>query len=281
MPTTASQSSTPASSPGSTSPVASKLKPPPLKRSVRVKKVESLLKDSPQDIHETAQRIIDVQSKSLSTTPSTPASSDSDDDTPSSLPIAVTADLPDRQQVAISLDETYADLERKAKARRLALVDSDALPELGAAEVLMIDIRRTHVIVNEMARRISPMLANLPDPSKLDPTDHDYDRQRDQMYSAFVQMTAKGTKPHAFLELMLQFQKHMTQVAKAALDADIANRLATVAEAEAMDMLEVMRNVFGDPELGLTPAQKQTLPKVLRFHINNFREKRAHKRHEK
>lgn len=180
---------------------------------------------------------------------------------------------------AAAIDETYNDLAEAAKKRRLALVDSANLPDLSPAEVLLIDIRRTHVLVNEMARRISPILASLPDPSALDPNDRDYDVKLRDTYNAFLGVTAQGSKPHAFLQLLLNFQKHLTAVAKAALDADVADRMAAVAEADAMDVLEVMKNIFNDDELSLTTAQRRTLPVVIRRHVETFRKKRSLRRH--
>ena len=245
-----------------------KLRKPP-----KTKKLDTLLKDSPQRIHEQALAITGASQTTPTTTPSVSS--------PSVSLVSLNADkVSATQAAAVAIDETYADLEKKAQARRLALVDSDNLPKLNPAEVLLIDIRRTHTVVNEMARRIAPMLAALPDPGKLDPDSPTYDRDRDQVFAAFLQMTAKGSKPHAFLELMLNFQKHLTNVAKSALDADIADRMASVAEADAMDMIELIRNIFYDENLDMTVRQRQEFPKVLRHHVEIFREKRARKRHE-
>lgn len=181
------------------------------------------------------------------------------------------------QAVALSVDQTYEDLRKQALTRRLALTDIDTISELSPAQVLIVDIQRTHKVVNEMARRIAPMLDSLPDPSSLDKSAPDYLTQQRAMFDTFLMLTARGSKPHAFLELMLNFQKHLTNVAKSALDADIADRMANLAESDAMDMIEVMRNIFNDDSLELTIKQRQALPGIVRTHIQAYKNKRSRK----
>lgn len=233
---------------------------PTTKTKKRLPSAKVLLKGGMEGIHQAAQ----TATASNQDSPPIILSPDSISDLANASP---------RVQVAIAVEDTYHELELAAKKKRIALTDSDSLPDLRPDEVLLIDIRRTHVIVNEMARRFAPMLAGLPDPTKLDPDAHDYDQQLKDTFAAFTQMTVQGSRAHAFLKLMLDFQKHLAAVSKAALDADISERLATVAEAQALDLLEVIRNILNDVELDLTAEQRAKVPKVLRFHVTQFRDK--------
>lgn len=59
----------------------------------------------------------------------------------------------------------------------------------------------------------------------------------------------------------------VARIAKAALDAGVAERQITLAERYAEDMARLLRAVFYDPELGLTVTQRAQLPDVLRRHL--------------
>jgi hypothetical protein len=60
----------------------------------------------------------------------------------------------------------------------------------------------------------------------------------------------------------------VAKVAKACLDAGVQERAVQVAEKYGAELAEMLRAVFADPELALTPAQQEQLPTVLRRHLS-------------
>lgn len=67
----------------------------------------------------------------------------------------------------------------------------------------------------------------------------------------------------------------VAKVAKAALDAGVADRQVALAERYGATLAELLRGVFADPELALTEAQRARLPDVLRRHLPRLEAPRA------
>jgi hypothetical protein len=59
----------------------------------------------------------------------------------------------------------------------------------------------------------------------------------------------------------------VARISKAALDAGVQERQVQLAERYGEALAQVLRNIFGDPELGLTDGQRAQLPAVLRRHL--------------
>jgi hypothetical protein len=60
------------------------------------------------------------------------------------------------------------------------------------------------------------------------------------------------------------------RLAKACLDAGVAERQVQLAERYGSAVAEVLRAVFNDPELALSAAQREQLPQVLRRHLGRL-----------
>lgn len=69
------------------------------------------------------------------------------------------------------------------------------------------------------------------------------------------------------VQLYAEERDRVAKVAKAALDAGVAGRQVSLAERHGAWLAELLRRVFADAELGLTAAQQERLPEVLRRHI--------------
>jgi hypothetical protein len=59
----------------------------------------------------------------------------------------------------------------------------------------------------------------------------------------------------------------LARISKAAVDAGVAERAIILAERTGAAIADVMRNVFSDPELRLSAAQRKRLPDLLRRHL--------------
>jgi hypothetical protein len=59
----------------------------------------------------------------------------------------------------------------------------------------------------------------------------------------------------------------LARISKAALDAGVQERAIVLAERAGAALADVLRAIFGDPELGLTEAQRKRLPDLLRRHL--------------
>jgi hypothetical protein len=59
----------------------------------------------------------------------------------------------------------------------------------------------------------------------------------------------------------------LARISKAAIDGGVAERAIVLAERHGTAIGEVLRNVFWDPELGLTRDQRERLPDLLRRHL--------------
>ena len=64
------------------------------------------------------------------------------------------------------------------------------------------------------------------------------------------------------------------RTAKLALDAGVAERSVKLAERYGHQLATLIRAVFDDPELALTPAQRATLPDLLRRHLTAMADER-------
>jgi hypothetical protein len=75
-------------------------------------------------------------------------------------------------------------------------------------------------------------------------------------------------KAEALTRLYGEERDRVARVAKAALDAGVAERQVALAERYGSAIAVVLRAIFSDPELGLTRAQQRLLPTVLSRHLN-------------
>lgn len=67
----------------------------------------------------------------------------------------------------------------------------------------------------------------------------------------------------------------VTRVAKACLDAGVAERQVKLAETYGAALANLLRAVFNDRELGMTAAQRERLPNVLRRYLGALEGDRA------
>lgn len=65
----------------------------------------------------------------------------------------------------------------------------------------------------------------------------------------------------------LDERQHLARVAKAAIDAGLAERTVRLAEEQGRMVAAVIRAIFDDPELGLTVAQRDIAPSIARRHL--------------
>jgi hypothetical protein len=70
-----------------------------------------------------------------------------------------------------------------------------------------------------------------------------------------------------WVELYQRERSHLVQVCKAALAANIDERRVRLAEQHGALLADVLRAVFGDPELGLSDEQRKKAPNVVRRHL--------------
>ncbi|HEX6681088.1 MAG TPA: hypothetical protein VF063_10615 [Gaiellaceae bacterium] len=69
------------------------------------------------------------------------------------------------------------------------------------------------------------------------------------------------------LRMWNEERDRVARIAKAALDAGVAERAVSLAERYAEDLARLLRAIFDDPELRLTRPQHARLPDVLRRHL--------------
>ena len=69
------------------------------------------------------------------------------------------------------------------------------------------------------------------------------------------------------LRMWNEERDRVARIAKAALDAGVAERAVSLAERYAEDLARLLRAIFNDPELRLTRPQHDRLPDVLRRHL--------------
>lgn len=82
-----------------------------------------------------------------------------------------------------------------------------------------------------------------------------------------VENTMFGEQPAIWLKLYEKERRHFAEVAKICISAGIAERQVKLAEERAQLMADVFREVFADPELGLTGAQQQIAVRTTARHL--------------
>jgi hypothetical protein len=82
-------------------------------------------------------------------------------------------------------------------------------------------------------------------------------------------------KGEALTRLYGEERDRVARVAKAALDAGVAERQVALAERYGAAIATVLRAIFSDPELGLSRSQQRLLPTVLRRHLHAVEERQA------
>jgi hypothetical protein len=76
---------------------------------------------------------------------------------------------------------------------------------------------------------------------------------------------------HGWLKLLQAERRHLREVCRDALAAGIEERRVQIAEAQAAQIVAVLRAVFADPELGLTAEQSGRLGAVVPRHLRAVR----------
>lgn len=76
-------------------------------------------------------------------------------------------------------------------------------------------------------------------------------------------------------EPLAEKRNRVARVAKACLDAGVAERQVKLAETYGAALANLLRAVFNDRELGLTAAQRKRLPEVLRRYLGALEAERA------
>lgn len=74
-------------------------------------------------------------------------------------------------------------------------------------------------------------------------------------------------KPSVWIDMYQSERKHLVAVTKAAIDAGIAERSVRIAEQQGALIADVFRKVLGDPELGITDEQRETMTHVVARHL--------------
>lgn len=77
------------------------------------------------------------------------------------------------------------------------------------------------------------------------------------------------------VQLYGEERDRVTKVAKAAVDAGVAEREIRLAEEHGEQLYLLLSGIFGDPELGLTLTQQERLPEVARRHLVALDERRT------
>jgi len=72
---------------------------------------------------------------------------------------------------------------------------------------------------------------------------------------------------NVWLELYHRERKHLVDVCKAAIACGIAEREVKLQEEQGHLIAQVLRNLIGDPELGLSPAQQEKARVVVSRHL--------------
>lgn len=94
---------------------------------------------------------------------------------------------------------------------------------------------------------------------------------REDGESALVQTvyTKGGTHeaPSVWVELYQQERAHLVKVAKAAIDAGVEERRVRLAEEQGRALVDVLRAIFDDPELGLTTEQREAANRAAGRHL--------------
>lgn len=77
------------------------------------------------------------------------------------------------------------------------------------------------------------------------------------------------------VELYGEERDRVAKIAKAALDAGVAERQVRIAEEYGEQLYRLLQAIFGDDELALTTAQQQRFPDVARRHLTFIAEAQA------
>ncbi len=77
------------------------------------------------------------------------------------------------------------------------------------------------------------------------------------------------------VQLYGEERDRVAKIAKAALDAGVAERQVVIAERYGEMLYQLLSGIFSDPELALTPAQQERLPELLRRHLLRVDEPRT------
>lgn len=82
-----------------------------------------------------------------------------------------------------------------------------------------------------------------------------------------ITLTENGWRTRAFIDVWTEQRAHLAKVAKMALDAGVAERQVRLAEEQGAIVANILRSIFGDPELGLSAEQKRAAPAIARRHL--------------
>lgn len=82
-----------------------------------------------------------------------------------------------------------------------------------------------------------------------------------------TQITDAGVEPSVWINMYQKERDHLVKVAKAAIDAGVAERQVRLQEEQGRLLAMVIQAFIRDPELDLTPAQLVRAPKLIRKHL--------------
>lgn len=91
------------------------------------------------------------------------------------------------------------------------------------------------------------------------------------LHSEISELDDLGTfESQVIISLYNDERDRVARVAKVCLDAGIAERQVALSERYGSALAHVFRCVFDDPELGLTSAQRERLPEILRRYLGQL-----------
>lgn len=79
-----------------------------------------------------------------------------------------------------------------------------------------------------------------------------------------------GERPHALLDLLRLWTKEQARAAKAALDVGVKEQQLRIFSQQVQLLADMIRKLFDDPELGLSPQQREAANHAMGRHLRSL-----------
>ncbi len=157
-----------------------------------------------------------------------------------------------------STPNTILSVDQARIRERLARIFGGPISNVGPHEALLMEVQRTagHIEwLNEMIQ----LLGRSKEEQELILTP--------ELKAALTQHTENGMQPSVWINMYQEERKHLVRASQAAISGGVAERQVRIAEDQGKLVAMVIRAIFNDTQLALTPAQKAVAPLVARNHL--------------